>query len=181
MKKKIYIAAALVLISTLNITGLTACASEQTSAANTETEAAAPADNGERQPMNKMGVMAKVTAVNGSTLTIIEAENSGRGGRGGKGLGEAPEKPEGELPEMPEGEAPEMTEGEAPEMPEGEMPEMKFEGEEKTITAADSIIFTEDESGEKTQASLSDITEGTIIMITYEEDGTTPSEIIIRR
>ncbi|MCD7904254.1 MAG: hypothetical protein LUG24_01460 [Clostridiales bacterium] len=173
MKKKIYIAAALVLISTLNITGLTACASEQTSAANTETEAAAPADNDERQPMNKMGVMAKVTAVNGSTLTIIEAENSGRGGRGGKGMGEAPEMPEGEAPEKPE--------GELPEMPEGEMPEMKFEGEEKTITAADSIIFTEDESGEKTQASLSDITEGTIIMITYEEDGTTPSEIIIRQ
>ncbi|MCD7778393.1 MAG: hypothetical protein LUH47_07815, partial [Clostridiales bacterium] len=92
------------------------------------------------------------------------------------------EKPDGEVPEMPEGEEPD---GEVPEMPErekpdGEMTDMTFNGEEKTITVSDSIIFTETD-GEKTQASLSDISEGTVIMITYDEDGTTPTEIIIRK
>ncbi len=98
--------------------------------------------------------------------------------------GEAPEKPEGmaegEAPEKPEG----MTEGEAPgqpgEMAEGEKPEMTFEGEEKTITVDESILYKEGENGEKVQAAISDVTVDTVLSITYGEDGVTPTEIVIK-
>ncbi|MCC8126995.1 MAG: hypothetical protein LIO92_06300 [Clostridiales bacterium] len=89
---------------------------------------------GER-PEQDGSVMAKITAVGDSTITVVTAE----GGHGGHGMGRPegeslaegetpPELPEGETlaegetpPEKPEGEAP--AEGETPpERPEGETP-----------------------------------------------------------
>ncbi len=229
MKRKISALMAVTVIGAISVTGLSACASEDTAEAaleaTTEMITEAGGSMGEAQPnMGSRGIMAKVTAVDGSAVTVIEESRMERGGGAPDGEelekpdgempadGEAPEKPDGEAPqgEMPQGEAPMNGEkpngeapadgeapekpdmqapadGEAPEKPDGhqpadgEMPEMTFDGEEKIITVDTSILYTEGENGEKVQADLSDITVDTVLSITYDEDGVTPTEIVIRK
>ncbi|MCD8121156.1 MAG: hypothetical protein LUE65_02810 [Clostridiales bacterium] len=96
------------------------------------------------KPENDGSVMAKITAVGSSSITVVTADQPQGGGRRGEAPAEGetpPELPEGETmaegetpPEKPEGEAPaegetppEKPEGEAPA--EGETPPEKPEGE----------------------------------------------------
>ncbi len=134
------------------------------------------------KPENDGSVMAKITAVGSSSITVVTADQpQGGGHRGGAPAdgetpaeGETPpEKPEGETPaegetppEKPEGEAPaegetppELPEGETlPELPEGETP---AEGE----TPPERPEGETGEAGERHQMEMNFGTETTTITI----------------
>lgn len=143
-----------------------------------------------------MTVMAMVESISENEITLSVGGTGGPGGKmpqGEKPEGEIPEEaPTGEKPEgeIPEGEAPigekpegEMPEGEAPtgEKPEGEMSEGEAPTGEKTqgMTAATAVLTIGDESiikvsetdGEAAAGTISDITEGSMLQITFDENG----------
>ncbi|MEY8427755.1 hypothetical protein AALA00_08590 [Lachnospiraceae bacterium 46-15] len=153
-------------------------------------------------------IMGKVTAIDGSkiTLELVEMPQRGEGGPGGSSDGKTrpaegetmpegenpPERPDGEtLPELPEGET--MPEGETPpELPEGEtMPErqtppgggepgeLKTTGEEQVVMVSDNTVYAVDERGESREASAADIEEGTVIRVVM--DGDTAVSVTIMR
>ena len=125
--------------------------------------------------------------------------------------GQPPAKPEGsgegttngQPPAKPEGSGEDTTNGQPPAKPEGsgegttmtepptnaegqpqngEKPEMTFGTETKTLTIDTSKLYAEGEKGgEKVAGSVSDIKEGTILDIQYDEDGTTVKSITIRK
>ncbi len=143
-------------------------------------------------------VMAMVESISENEVTLSlgggGARPEGEAPTGEKPEGEMPEggaptgeKPEGEAPtgEKPEGETTtgDKPEGEAPtgEKPEGEMPEggaptgnMPQEMEKATavLTIGDeSVIKLSSTEGETESGTLEDITEGTMLQITFDENG----------
>ena len=156
------------------------------------------------------GIIAKVTEVNGNSITFVTAEME-KGNKGPNNNGEPPEKPEGsgegetmaEPPAKLEGSGEGETMAEPPAKPEGggegttatelttnvqgqpkniEKPEMTFGTETKTLTIDISKLYCEGEKGgEKVSASLTDVKEGTILDIQYGEDGTTVQSITIKK
>ena len=141
-------------------------------------------------------VMGIVQSVDGNKVTLsVGGQMGAPGGEkpdGEKPEGEAPtgEKPEGEAPtdgeaptgEKPEGEAP--TDGEAPtgEKPEGTLPtgEAPADSSEQAktgvLTIGDESVLekvTRDQDGNETKESItvSDLTEGTMVAITFDADG----------
>ncbi|MGN1317618.1 MAG: hypothetical protein ACI4VF_01280 [Lachnospirales bacterium] len=158
MKRKIVI---LAVLSTLVFTSIfaTGCSENNTDTVNTVSK---QVENTEKK------VMAKVTAINGDTITYIESDFSHR------------QKDNGEKPELSERKEQKdlKTDGTKPN---GERPRdinMKFDGDEKTVTVDESIIYTNDENHQKVNAKLSDITVDTIISVKYDENET-PLEIVI--
>ena len=126
-------------------TGMIAFAAE-TSSSTDQAEKKAPEEDG--------SVMAKVTSVNGSKITITTAQKPGEAGKPADGE-TPPEKPaDGETP---------------PEKPaDGDSkPEMKFDGETMTVTLTSSTEYT---SREDESASASDIAEGRVLRLSL--DGT---------
>lgn len=126
-------------------TGMIAFAAE-TSSSTDQAEKKAPEEDG--------SVMAKVTSVNGSKITITTAQKPGEAGKPADGE-TPPEKPaDGEIP---------------PEKPaDGDSkPEMKFDGETMTVTLTSSTEYT---SREDESASASDIAEGSVLRLSL--DGT---------
>ncbi|MEI3163514.1 MAG: hypothetical protein V8S74_09025 [Lachnospirales bacterium] len=102
-------------------------------------------------------------------------EGSGEGTTNGK----PPAKPEGSGEGTTMTEPPTNAEGQPQN---GEKPEMTFGTETKTLTIDTSKLYAEDEKGgEKVAGSVSDIKEGTILDIQYDEDGTTVKSITIRK
>ncbi len=146
-------------------TGMIAFAAE-TSSSTDQAEKKAPEEDG--------SVMAKVTSVNGSKITITTAQKPGEAGKPADGE-TPPEKPaDGETPpEKPaDGETPpeKPADGETPpEKPaDGDSkPEMKFDGETMTVTLTSSTEYT---SREDESASASDIAEGSVLRLSL--DGT---------
>ena len=116
-------------------TGMIAFAAE-TSSSTDQAEKKAPEEDG--------SVMAKVTSVNGSKITITTAQKPGEAGK----------PADGEIP---------------PEKPaDGDSkPEMKFDGETMTVTLTSSTEYT---SREDESASASDIAEGSVLRLSL--DGT---------
>ncbi len=138
-------------------------------------------------------VFAKVTKVSGKDITceILERDESTKPEGSAKPDGEAPAqpegsaKPDGEAPAQPEGSA--KPEGEAPAQPEGSakpdgnapaqgghgdgMRGFQSTGETKTVTVDDSIkICYVEQQGGTSEASLSDISEGTMIQLQYSDE-----------
>lgn len=118
-------------------------------------------------------VFAKVTKVSGKDITyeILERDESA------KPEGEAPAQPEGSA--KPEGKAPAQPEGSA--KPDGNAPAQgghgdgmrgfQSTGETKTVTVDDSIkICYVEQQGGTSEASLSDISEGTMIQLQYSDE-----------
>lgn len=188
MKRKISTLFVLVSVCSLSM-AFNVCADDSVA----EQEQTVEADFNNEKPKRNSETMAKVVSVNENTINVKEAEKMGRGRQRPVDMenvseserpeppeGERPEKPEGEIPEPPEGEIPEKPEGERPEMTEGEKPELNFNGEEKTIVVDEAVIYKEGENGEKIQASISDLAVDTVISITYDDDGITPIEILIK-
>lgn len=133
-------------------------------------------------PPAENGVLAKVTAIDGDTVTVVKAEGNAGGAPSGKApTGEAPEgdagaqQPNGEPGEAPTGEVP--AEGERPAAPEGEgQPggpggEMSFSGEEFSFTLSDDIAITRRDSGES--AGVEEITVDSVLMLTMDGDSVT--------
>ena len=95
---------------------------------------------------------------------------------GSDGQQTPPEKPEGgdgqqTPPEMPEGSDGQQTPPEMPEGGNGQPEGLTTTGETGTITLSDTSILFISESGEESQAELSDIEEGKILKITFNESG----------
>lgn len=203
MKRKLISLATLSLIAVM-----TACsaASADTTATTATTEASA--EKPEKGDRNH-GTIAKVTAIDGSNVTYVTAEMD-KGREKNNENGEAPAKPEGtgegasvsEPPAKPEGTGEGTSMSEPPAKPEGtsedtsmseppakgndnksgEKPEMTFGTEEKTITVDSSKLYLEGTpDSEKTAAALTDIAVGTILNITYADDGTTVESITVRK
>lgn len=187
---------------------VTACGGGTTETSNTGTTETQ--DSGEETSnAESESIMCRVTAVGDNTLTVMSMGNGNMGERpnGEKpdgtpsADGEMPngEKPDGTPPaDMQKGEKPDGTPSADGEMPKGEMPDGtppadagengdksgkdKMRGEEKTIIISDSTtIKKENEDGTTEDASLSDISEGSMIKVTGtdSDDGYQASEIVI--
>ena len=139
----------------------------------------------------KRGIMAKVTAIDGTVLTVTLAERP-------EGI-TSPEKPESEEgitpPEKPEDEEgmtppekPESEEGmtppEKPESEEGMTPpqkpkreQMNFTGESITISLEDDIIV---DLGNGETGSIEDIAVDDVIRIIYDDSETTIKSIFVK-
>ncbi|HIT86946.1 MAG TPA: hypothetical protein IAB62_04125 [Candidatus Coprocola pullicola] len=139
----------------------------------------------------KRGIMAKVTAIDGTVLTVTLAERP-------EGI-TSPEKPESEEgitpPEKPEDEEgmtppekPESEEGmtppQKPESEEGMMPpqkpkreQMNFTGESITISLEDDIIV---DLGNGETGSIEDIAVDDVIRIIYDDSETTIKSIFVK-
>ncbi|MDO4306718.1 MAG: hypothetical protein Q4C77_07775 [Eubacteriales bacterium] len=131
-----------------------------------------PAGDGS-QPVGELPSMLELTGeeiqITVTDETVIRRQNMGMGGQPG-GAGEAPEKPDGEngepqgeTPEKPDGENGE-NQGEAPEKPDGESENAPGEGAQ----------MLEGGNGGPDQAeeiTLDDISEGDILAVTLNEDG----------
>lgn len=153
-----------ILIGAMMFASLTGCGSSSGANTNTFTYE----DESEEAPVSQ-DVMAMVQSIDGSKITV-----SVMGGRGGN-MQKGGEMPEGEsVPEMDSTEMGERPEGMTPpeegstEM--GEAPAEKGEmhgGKTAVLTVGDeSVILVDNESG-----SLSDIKEGSMLKITFDENG----------
>jgi len=166
------------------------CSSSESSSQNT--------GDSESQTTEGTAVLGEVSEISDNSLTIaVGTEKEMEEGQ------QTPpdSKPEsGEAPSDSEGEAAEdTTEGEARaasekipqgEAPDGEEPSMlDLTGEELTISINENTVITKEsgrgfageaEENEAEEASLSDISEGTTISVTYDEDSMTATSITIR-
>lgn len=188
MKRKLVSLAALSLVAVM-----TACSAVS---ADTETTVTTNQESQKKTDMNQVnkGTIAKVTEVNGNSITFVTAEME-KGNKEPNNNGEPPAKPEGggegetmaEPPEKPEGggegtTATELTTNVQGQHKNIEKPEMTFGTETKTLTIDISKLYCEGEKGgEKVSASLTDVKEGTILDIQYGEDGTTVQSITIKK
>ena len=110
-------------------------------------------------------VFAKVTKVSGKDITceILERDESTKP--------EGSAKPDGEAPAQPEGSA--KPDGNAPAQGghDDGMRGFQSTGETKTVTVDDSIkICYVEQQGGTSEASLSDISEGTMIQLQYSDE-----------
>lgn len=172
MKRKLVSLAALSLVAVM-----TACSAVS---ADTATTTTTNQESQEKPDKNQAphGTIAKVTAVNGNAITFVTAE-MGKNGEKPDNNGEPPAKPEGSGEGTTMTEPPTNAEGQPQN---GEKPEMTFGTETKTLTIDTSKLYAEGEKGgEKVAGSVSDIKEGTILDIQYDEDGTTVKSITIRK
>ena len=139
----------------------------------------------------KRGIMAKVTAIDGTVLTVTLAERpegitSSEKPEREEGI-TPPEKPEDEEgmtpPEKPEDEEG-MTPPEKPESEEGMTPpqkpkreQMNFTGESITISLEDDIIV---DLGNGETGSIEDIAVDDVIRIIYDDSETTIKSIFVK-
>lgn len=191
------------MVCALMMTSVTACGTNTTES-STETESTTEANtfaytDGTEEELVSTTVMAKVDSVDGNKVTL-----SVGGGMGAAPDGSAPEKPDdngdskggdSNVPEKPDdsgdsnnasennGSAPEKpsddgkgageSDGNAQQTP-GEMTQ-----ESALLTINDeSVIKVQDSDNNTTDGSLSDITEGTMLQITFDEEGNI-TEIIV--
>lgn len=120
-------------------------------AAETSTQTTNTGDEDHKPPKDDDSVMAKVTSVSGSTITVTTAQKPGNG-----------EKPaDGQTP-------PEKPANDGASADDSNRPEMNFDGETLTLTLTDSTEYTT-RGGQSVSAS--DITEGSVLRLTL--DGTT--------
>jgi len=148
----------------------------------------------ENPPENDGSVMAKITAVDDDTLTVVLSEQKGHGNgtqEDGSQPAEGetpPARPEGDSqwtegetpPAKPEGEN-QLAEGETPpERPEGEAGQMngmqmEFNGEATTLTLTDDTVITK--GMDKETGSVSDLAADSVVRLVL--DGTTVVSIDI--
>lgn len=120
-------------------------------AAETSTQTTNTGDEDHKPLKDDDSVMAKVTSVSGSTITVTTAQKPGNG-----------EKPaDGQTP-------PEKPADDGTSADHANRPEMSFDGETLTLTLTSSTEYTT--RGDQS-VSASDITEGSVLRLTL--DGTT--------
>lgn len=202
MKRKLIILSSLSLVLLM-----TACnaVSSDLSAGTPET---ATEDSTSEQPAEINGTLAKVTAINGNSITFLTADPANRKretenknedihpkkardkGKGASNQNPYENSEDTSNQEISEGKDEPITAQNSPAASKNtninnkkeNMPMMTFGTEETTITVDESTLFFKGTpEGKKSTASLSDITEGTILNIVYSDDEETPSEIIIRK
>ncbi len=172
MKRKLVSLAALSLVAVM-----TACSAVS---ADTETTVTTNQESQKKTDMNQVnkGTIAKVTEVNGNSITFVTAEME-KGNKEPNNNGEPPAKPEGGGEGTTATELTTNVQGQPKNI---EKPEMTFGTETKTLTIDISKLYCEGEKGgEKVSASLTDVKEGTILDIQYGEDGTTVQSITIKK
>lgn len=184
------------MVCALMMTSVTACGTNTTES-STETESTTEANtfaytDGTEEELVSTTVMAKVDSVDGNEVTL-----SIGGGMGAAPDGSAPEKPDdngdskggdSNVPEKPDdsGDSNNASEnnGSAPEKPSDDVQgagesdgnaqqtpgEMTQESALLTIND-ESVIKVQDSDNNTTDGSLSDITEGTMLQITFDEEG----------
>lgn len=103
------------------------------------------------QHKDRKGDMAKVTAVTADTLTVVKAEK--------------PDKSD-------------KTEAESTDKK--TKPEITYSDTETTIDLSNVTIYKKGENKEKTEGSYSDISEGDVVSIRYDADGTTVKDIVVK-
>ena len=144
------------------ILALTGC-----SMASYGTTAAATVESQRDQPPKDFGVMGKITAVDGSTITVVLADNYDRKDGEKPTDGAAPSERPADGTTPPEKPA----DGTAQSMP-----EMNFNGEAKTYTISSSATITK--GMEQESASVSDLTTDSVVRITLDGDTVTGVNIM---
>ena len=184
------------MVCALMMTSVTACGTNTTES-STETESTTEANtfaytDGTEEELVSTTVMAKVDSVDGNKVTL-----SVGGGMGAAPDGSAPEKPDdngdskggdSNVPEKPDdsGDSNNASEnnGSAPEKPsddgqgagESDGNAQQTPGEMTQASALltindESVMKVQDSDNNTTDGSLSDITEGTMLQITFDEEG----------
>lgn len=172
------------------ILALTGC-----SMSSYRTTAAATTESQQEQPPKDLGVMGKITAVDGNSITVVLADGMKEGEKPADGATH-PEKPaDGTAPsEKPEdGTTPPEKPADGTTLPEkpadGTTPpekpadgtaqatqEMNFNGETKTYTISSSVTITK--GMEQESASASDLTVDSVVRITLDGDTVTGVNIM---
>lgn len=184
------------MVCALMMTSVTACGTNTTES-STETESTTEANtfaytDGTEEELVSTTVMAKVDSVDGNKVTL-----SVGGGMGAAPDGSAPEKPDdngdskggdSNVPEKPDdsGDSNNASEnnGSAPEKPsddgqgagesDGNAQQTPGEMTQESVLLTindESVIKVQDSDNNTTDGSLSDITEGTMLQITFDEEG----------
>lgn len=176
MKRKIRTFAVLSIISALSL-AFTACGTNKAEPQNTagfENNIQEKSDKSD-MPDRQFGTMAKVTAVNGTNITVTEANMPE----------DKADKPNSAPPSDNDNKDDKKqpptddNKSEKPDNPPNDKrPEMNFDGEEKTISVSDNI-YIDSGNGEQTKAEIGDITVGSIISIKYADDKETVEQICI--
>lgn len=149
-----------------NTENKTASAVEQT---QTESEAVsgentfAYEDDSKDAPSGET-VMAMVTDVSGNTVTLSTGGGPGNGGAPGDSSSDG-QKPDGNPPS--DGQKPDGNPPSDGQKPDGEMPA----GDTATLTIGEESVIVVSSSGEESEGSLSDITKGSMLSITFDETG----------
>lgn len=159
------------------ILALTGC-----SMSSYRTTAAATTESQQEQPPKDLGVMGKITAVDGNSITVVLADDMKEGEKPADGA-TPPEKPaDGTTPpEKPaDGTTPPEKPADGTTLPEkpadGAAQEMNFNGETKTYTISSSVTITK--GMEQESASASDLTVDSVVRITLDGDTVTGVNIM---
>lgn len=163
------------LIGTMLI-GMTGCSSNtenKTASAVEQTQTESEAVSGEntfayeddsKDAPSGETVMAMVTDVSGNTVTLSTGGGPGNGGAPGDSSSDG-QKPDGNPPS--DGQKPDGNPPSDGQKPDGEMPA----GDTATLTIGEESVIVVSSSGEESEGSLSDITKGSMLSITFDETG----------
>lgn len=178
MKKNIRMWICAVLAASMPIATFTGCAKDSKQIESTKDSKNIFAYSDDSETPTSTTLTGTVKSVSGNKVTMTVG-----GGMGSKPDGEPPAKPSddnnsGDAPDKPSddnngGDVPDKPSddsngGEVPDKPSGDASESK----EAVLTVEDeSVIVVVDDNNNETQGSLSDITEGTSISISFDEDG----------
>ena len=155
------------LITSLMLTGVTACGTSSTNTeVSTETESTTEANtfaytDGTEEELVSTTVMAKADSVDGNKVTLSV----------GGGMGDAPEKSDENSDNSSAPEKPDDS-GDNSNAPQGQGAPDEMTQACALLTINDeSVIKVQDSDNNTTDGSLSDITEGTMLQITFDEQG----------
>jgi outer membrane murein-binding lipoprotein Lpp len=144
------------------------------------------------QSSEEVTVLGEVSAISEDSLTLAEGteqtmdesqipSDEESGGTPPDGTTESGSTPDSG--EMPSGDMPDES-GDKPSgdmQGGGEMPSMlDLTGEEITVSIDENTVITQGSSEESTEASISDISEGTVVSVTYDKSSMTATSITIK-
>lgn len=138
--------------------------STNSSSSSVETDAKTSDSTPIERTQDDNAITGQVTAIDGNTITLA--------------LGERAARPDGDFTPPENGEKPTDDNGGTPPSGNGGGPGgLTLTGEEKTITIDDSTGITKDSMGQSSEASMDDITEGSVLTLVM--DGETVVSIMI--
>lgn len=127
-------------------------------------------------------VTGKVTAIDGTSVTLALGESSGSGAPSGGDGQQPPAKPDGDSSQQPTGTPPEKPDGDSdqqggtpPEMPDGSSQQGGFTESGETVTV-DISKATVTKNGES--ASASDLAAGDVVQVTFDKKGVATAVVI---
>ena len=137
--------------------------------------ACSPSENTTVQSSEEVTVLGEVVSITDNSLTLaVGTEKT-------MDKGEMPDESMPDSGDMPSGERPSGEKPSGDMSSDGEMLSMlDLTGEELTITIDENTVITSGNGDASEEVSISDISEGTVVSITYDESSMTAATITIK-